>query len=33
MPNLNVTVLMGRLVRAPIIRNNGSKMGFFYVSV
>jgi len=25
----DVTVLMGRLVRAPVIRNNGSKMGFF----
>ena len=32
MSNLNVTVLMGRLVRAPIIRNNGSKMGFFYIA-
>jgi single stranded DNA-binding protein len=32
MSNLNVTVLMGRLVRTPIIRNNGSKMGFFYVA-
>jgi len=32
MSNLNVTVLMGRLVRAPVIRNNGSKMGFFYIA-
>ncbi len=32
MSNLNVTVLMGRLVRAPIIRNNGSKMGFSYIA-
>jgi single stranded DNA-binding protein len=32
MSNLNVTVLMGRLVRDPIIRNNGSKMGFFYIA-
>jgi single stranded DNA-binding protein len=32
MSNLNITVLMGRLVRAPIIRNNGSKMGFFYIA-
>ncbi len=32
MSNLNVTVLMGRLVRAPIIRNNGSKMGFFSIA-
>jgi hypothetical protein len=29
MSNLNVAVLMGCLVRDPIIRNNGSKMGFF----
>ena len=32
MSNLNVTVLMGRLVGAPIIRINGSKMGFFYIA-
>jgi single stranded DNA-binding protein len=32
MSNLNVTVLMGRLVRAPVIRNNSSKMGFFYIA-
>ena len=32
MSNLNVTVLMGRLVRDPIIRNNGSKMGFFNIA-
>jgi single stranded DNA-binding protein len=32
MSNLNVTVLVGRLVRAPIIRINGSKMGFFYIA-
>jgi single stranded DNA-binding protein len=32
MSNLNVTVLMGRLVRDPIIRNNGSKMGFFSIA-
>ena len=32
MSNLNVTVLMGRLVRDPIVRNNGSKMGFFYIA-
>ena len=29
MSNLNVTVLMGRLVRAPVVRNNGTRMGFF----
>jgi single stranded DNA-binding protein len=32
MSNLNVTVLVGRLVRTPIIRINGSKMGFFYIA-
>jgi hypothetical protein len=32
MSNLNVTVLMGRLVRVPVIRNNSSKMGFFYIA-
>jgi len=32
MSNLNVAVLMGCLVRDPIIRYNGSKMGFFYIA-
>jgi|GEM_PF-759823 len=32
MSNLNVTVLMGCLVRDPIIRNNGSQMGFFCIA-
>jgi len=32
MSDLNVTVMSGRLVRNPIVRNNGSRVSFFTIA-
>jgi single stranded DNA-binding protein len=32
MADLNITVMSGRLVRDPVVRNNGSKMAFFTIA-